>query len=340
MRICILSEFFYPDNTGGTGTVLTDLVRSLNRIDRALEIDVVTSRNLYRQTKANLPASECWNGVNIHRVATPHPNSLPTPLRLVANLLFCLAAIIKLVPLGGYDVVLVGTAPPMVALAAHMLRRLKGIPFVYIIYDLEPDRLVTMKMLPHNHLVTRIFRQSQKRWLHSAAKVVVLGQYMGEHLTETYGLSAQNIEVIPIGSDPREIVPGPKQSKFRTEHGLQGFVVLYSGNFGRYHNFNTILDAAKMLQDQRPDIQFVLVGGGAQKDHIASRILGKTWKTCISLILSLKKLTQIFWLPPMSRWSHWSRAWKGFVCPANCTAFLRRAVRLPPSSRRNRKWRV
>ena len=66
MRIFILSEFFYPDNTGGTGTVLSDLVRALRRIDPDQEIEVVTSRNLYRQAKVNLAATEDWNGVSIH----------------------------------------------------------------------------------------------------------------------------------------------------------------------------------------------------------------------------------------------------------------------------------
>ena len=272
MRVCILSEFFFPDNTGGTGTVLSDLVRTLRRVDPDLKIDVVTSRNLYRQTDAKLPAFEDWNGVNIHRLAAPHPNGLPTPLRLLANLSFCASALLKLISLGDYDVVLVGTAPPMTALAAQALERLKGIPFVYVVYDLEPDRSVTMKMLTPNHPAVRLFRRGQKSWLLSAAKVVVLGQYMGEYLSETYDLPARNVEVIPIGADPEEIVPGPKQSRFRAEQGLEGFVVLYSGNFGRYHNFDTILDAAKALRDSRPDIRFVLVGGGAQKEHIATRI--------------------------------------------------------------------
>ena len=272
MRICILSEFFYPDDTGGTGTVLSDLVRTIRRTDPDLEIEVVTSRNLYRQAKANLARSEDWDGVSIHRLATPHPNGLPAPLRLLANLSFCLAALVKLLRLGDYDVILVGTAPPMAALAARALNRLKGIPFVYVVYDLEPDRSVTMKMLTPNHPAVRLFRRHQKRWLLSAAKVVVLGQYMGEYVTQTYGLPARHVEVIPIGADPQEIVPGSKQSRFRAEQGLDGFVVLYSGNFGRYHNFDTILDAAKALGETRPDIRFVLVGGGAQKDHIAARI--------------------------------------------------------------------
>ena len=280
MRICIVNEFFYPDSTGGTGTVLSDLVRSLRESVNDIEIDVITSNNLYRESGVKLTASEDWNGVSISRIATPRPNGLPTPLRLVANLLFCLLALGKLARRGRYDALLISTAPPMLAMSAQFLQWLNGTPFLYIVYDLEPDRSVTMKMLPAKHPLVRLFRNRQKRWLHSAAKVVVLGRCMREYLSAAYSLPEEKVEVIPIGSDPNEIVPASHATRFRAKHSLEGFVVLYSGNFGRYHDFDTVLDAAKGLADKglaegTTNIQFVLVGGGAQKEHIAHRIAGE-----------------------------------------------------------------
>ena len=272
MRICIVNEYFYPDCTGGTGTVLSDLVSSLRETFDDVEVDVVTSKNLYRQQGVSLPAYEEWNGVRIFRIATPRPNGLPPTLRLVANLLFCFFALLKLAQLGRYDTLLIGTAPPMVAMCAQFLKWLKGTPFVYVVYDLEPDRSVTLKMLTAGSVPARIFRSAQKRWLHSAAKVIVLGRCMQERLRAAYALPPGKVEVIPIGSSPEEIVPSGKQSRFRKKNHIEGFVVLYSGNFGRYHNFDTILDAAKTLGESRPDIQFVLVGDGSQKEHIAKRI--------------------------------------------------------------------
>lgn len=272
MRICIVNEFFYPDNTGGTGTVLSDLVRSLREIDPALEVDVVTSNNLYRQAQRKLPAFEEWKGVRVHRLANPHPNSLPMPLRVGANLLFCASALTKLLFLRPHDAVLVGTAPPMVAMVAQALKRIRKTPFVYIVYDLEPDRSVTMKVFPPKHPFVRVLQSAQRRWLNAAAKVVVLSEYMGEHLTQAYGVPQKNIASISIGSDPQEIVPGSKSSRFRARHGISGFLVLYSGNFGRYHNFDTVLDAARLLRDTHPQIGFALVGDGAQKGHIVQRV--------------------------------------------------------------------
>ena len=276
MRICIVNEFFYPDSTGGTGTVLSDLVRSLRESVSDMEIDVVTSKNLYREPGVKLSAQEDWGGVSIYRLATPRPNGLPTPLRLIANLLFCLFALGRLARLGRYDALVIGTAPPMLAMTAQAIHWLNGTPFIYIVYDLEPDRSVTMKMLAATHPLVRFFRNRQKRWLHSAAKVVVLGRCMQEYLGAAYNLPKEKVEVIPIGSDPNEIIPAPHKTRFRAEHGLEGFIVLYSGNFGRYHDFDTILDAAQVLKAGTTNIQFVLVGGGAQKEHIAHRIASES----------------------------------------------------------------
>lgn len=272
MRICIVNEFFYPDSTGGTGAVLTDLVRALRDSHDDMQIDVITSNKLYRESAAALPAYEAWNGVNIYRLATPRPNGLAMPLRLAANVLFCLLALGKLLRLGHCDALLIGTAPPMIAMTAQALGRLRQTPFVYIVYDLEPDRSVTMGVVRQAHPAVRLFRAGQRRWLHSAAKVVVLGRCMRERVAQAYDLPEHKTEVIPIGSNPVEIAPGARVSRFRARHGIEGFVALYAGNFGRYHNFDTILDAAKQLHRASSGVQFILVGGGAQKEHIAGRV--------------------------------------------------------------------
>jgi hypothetical protein len=48
--------------------------------------------------------------------------------------------------------------------------------------------------------------------------------------------------------------------------------MLYSGNFGRYHDFNALLDAARNLRNTRNDIQFLLVGNGPKREQIEERI--------------------------------------------------------------------
>ena len=272
MRVCIVNEFFHPDNTGGTGTVLSDLARTLRRNHPDVSIDVVTSRNLYRDKTTCLPKTENWNGINIHRLATPHTGGTTTFQRLAINSIFSLFALWTLLTRRPYDLVIIGTAPPSLAVTAHALKKITGTPYFYVIYDLDPDRAVTMGVLSKNSPIARILRRAQKRWLHAAAKTIVLGRCMQEYLANTYLLPSSKTVVIPIGADADEIVPGHKQSRFRQKHALTGFIVSYSGNFGRYHDFDTILNAAKQLHELDSNITFMLCGEGAQKAHVEQRI--------------------------------------------------------------------
>jgi len=281
LRICIINEFFWPDNTGGTGTVLSELVQALREQFPQIQIDVITSRNRYRSASegdsALLPAQETWNGVRIQRVNCAVATGKKAVARLIANTQFMAGALLALMRRHRqkpYNMVLVGTAPPTLAVAAKLFRAVTGVPYLYVVYDLDPDRAIVMHVLSAKSPFAYVLRILQKQWLHSAGCVVVLGRCMREYLTRTYALPAHKIAVIPPGSDPNEIVPSVREnSDFRRKHGLSdNFVVCYSGNFGRYHNFDTMLDAAKDLQIELPQVRFVLVGGGAQNNHIRDRV--------------------------------------------------------------------
>jgi len=270
MRICIVNEYFHPDSTGGTGTELSNLARNLCDNYDDVEIDVITSRNLYRTEVTTLPSRECWDGINIYRVATPRPSKTSTKARLAANFLFSAAATLQLLR-RRYDVLIVATAPPTTPIAARAYKRLTGTPYIYIVYDLYPDIAVALQAISKESRLTRIFHRMQKTWLHGASRTIVLGRCMQDYLGRHYSLDDRNIQVIPIGSDPELIRPMPRSTRFRAANDLKDFVVLYAGNFGRHQNFDTIIDAAKRIGAVRNDISFVFVGDGAQKEYITNR---------------------------------------------------------------------
>ena len=272
MRICVINEFFYPDSTGGTGTVLSDLARVMKDRYADVDIDVITSTNLYRKTVDSLPKVEDWDGISIYRVPSPHPNVQSIAERVKANIAFTFTALRKLFQLGKYDLIVIGTAPPMIAFAATFYKMKTATPFVYIVYDLEPDRSINMRVFSKTNIAVRLFRAFQQSWLNAASRIVVLGRCMRDFVSAAYSLPADKIDFIPIGANDYDIVPRNRQSGFRRKHEISGFVVLYTGNFGRYHNFDTVLDAAKQLRQNNAEIKFVLVGGGIQEAHIVSRI--------------------------------------------------------------------
>ncbi len=268
MRIGVVSEYF--DRTGSTPTVLHDLVGYMREHHVDMTFDIVSSANEYRGN-SRLERHEKFDGIEITRLGTPKSNRPSTVARLSAGFVFTAAAFAELMRRPKHDVLLVVTNPPSLAMAAHAVRKLRGTPYVYLVHDLYPDVANVLGVLEASSPASRILHRSQKQWLSAASRVIVLGRCMREYVAEKYSLSADNIDVIPNWSDPRQIVPAAT-SRFRTEHNLEGIVALYSGNFGKHQDFDVILDAAKILQAKGSPVSFALAGKGAQEAHIAARL--------------------------------------------------------------------
>ena len=275
MRICLISEYFYPDSGGGTGTVLSNLTRHLKDSYGDVEIDVITSRHLYRAApgaQQNLTSRENWDGIGIERLSTPRPHATNIKKRLMANLRFSWAALRAVIGRHRYDLVLVSTAPPTAPMTAKALLGMTKTPYAYIVYDLFPDVAVALGVLEADSRPAQALYKAQRGWLHSAHRTVVLGRCMADHLVQTYQLPRHRIEVIAVGADSRQVEPKPRETQFRAANNLEDFVVLWAGNFGHHQNFDAILDAAVNLKQSGRRVTFVFVGDGAKREYIANRI--------------------------------------------------------------------
>lgn len=277
MKICFISEYFYPDTGGSTGTILTNLTRYLKDHYPDLEIDVVTSKNMYRQElfahdRSALASEEVWDGIRIYRVDTPRTKVKSTAKRLLAGAWFAQAILLRLLQLRRYDRLVVVTNPPMLVMAARGLAALRGTPYLYLIHDLFPDLGIALGQLSPRSRIVRYCRALQRGWLLRAETVIVLGRCMKEYLARQYGVEEDRVAVIPNWADT-ELISGRKGlTVFRKRHGLEGLIALYSGNLGQFQNFDDLLDASRILAEQEVPLTLVFVGGGAKRDHIARRI--------------------------------------------------------------------
>ncbi|MDH3380593.1 MAG: glycosyltransferase family 4 protein, partial [Gammaproteobacteria bacterium] len=115
------------------------------------------------------------------------------------------------------------------------------------------------------------------RWLRNislrgASMNIVLSQGMLECITKQ-DVNLENIKVIHNWADGDQIHPiSRKENSLRQSWNLQDkFVVGYSGNMGRAHEFGTIIGAMKQLKnDDR--IVFLLIGGGAGRKLLENAV--------------------------------------------------------------------
>ena len=271
LKLMLLNEFFYPDSQGGSGSATAYFSRRLAQ-EYNVDITTVTSIYAYRDESVKYTKYEEWLGIKIHRVSAPNWGRLKSIKRLVGNIVLTFSVAWKAIRLPKADVTLVVTNPMVLPMAAKIIRTVRGTPYVYMIYDLEPDRIVALGVKPADSRFVKLFRSMQKKWLHNATKVIAIGRCMRERLVTGYDLNPTMIDVVEIGADPYAVVPQGKNTKFRAKNNIEGFVVMYSGNFGRYHDFDTLLGAAEQLKSTHPDVRFVLVGRGFKQEHIENEI--------------------------------------------------------------------
>jgi len=289
MRLVFVNRFFHPDHSA-TSQMLTDLCFALAA--RGHEVHVVTSRLRYDDPSTALPANETVSGVAVHRVWTSRFGRGMLLGRAMDYLTFYLSALWWLVRLADATAILVAkTDPPMMSVVAALAARATGARLVNWTQDLFPEVAVAVGMRAMRPALARWLAAVRDWSLQCAVCNVAIGERMRERLLAR-GLPDSKIAVIHNWADGAVIVPeasaarrakaapcgeeggdpgvrgGTPGNPLRGEWGLDGkFVIGYSGNLGRVHEFATTLEAAGRLAD-REDVVFLFIGGGHQLDSL------------------------------------------------------------------------
>ncbi len=264
-RLGLLCQHFYPEMKG-TGLHMTELATSLARRGWRLRVycSYPTGPIADEDRKRELLGDH--EGVEVVRVRPLGRHEGGIVARLVFGVSYMIAIAFRIVrdrqELAG---LIVTTSPPFVGLAALLARRLFAIPYVQIGYDLFPDSAVHMGAIGANSPITRIWRRVTRAIFRGAALVVAIGRDMAEIVAAMVGSRAKVI-IIPNWSDEAKVWPMPRaENAFVRAHGLRDkTVVQYSGNLGRNHDIECLIEAAKLLADD-PRVVFQFVGGGAKK---------------------------------------------------------------------------
>ncbi|MBV8336506.1 MAG: glycosyltransferase family 4 protein [Alphaproteobacteria bacterium] len=269
-RVIFLNRYFFPDHSA-TSQILTDLAFHL--AGDGIQVHVVTSRQRYDDPEALLPEAESIGGVAISRISTTRFGRSSLIGRGFDYLSFyrsaCLAALAGAEP---GDVLVAKTDPPLLCIAAAQAARRRGLHLVNWLQDLYPEVAAKLGMPLVQGPLGRALMQLRDASLRAAAANVVVGEHMAEVLRNR-GVSPDTIHVIPNWCDDEEIRPvAPFDNPLRREWGLEDrFVVGYSGNLGRAHEFETTLAAAERLRNDK-FVCFLFIGGGKKFDGLAHAV--------------------------------------------------------------------
>jgi colanic acid biosynthesis glycosyl transferase WcaI len=269
-NIFFVNRYFHPDQSA-TSQLLTDLASALAQ--SGFNVHVICSRQLYNDPHAHLSSSEAIRGVNVHRVPTTRFGRSRLVGRALDYMTFygsCAFAMMRLLRQG--DTVVAKTDPPLISIVAMAVARLKGAHLINWLQDIFPEVASLLGANPLPRALDAVLRRVRNLSLKSAIVNVVLGGRMRERLRHL-GISTERIRVVENWA---ELDPdSPKavdRSHLRARLGLtREFVVGYSGNLGRAHEYVTLLDAAVLLRSD-PGIVFLMIGSGAGMTQLAQAV--------------------------------------------------------------------
>ena len=263
-RLSIITQF-YPPDYAATGQLIQELATQLRASN--IEVSVFTGQPGYAFSQENAPAVETVKGVKVKRSRTSRLWSGRITGKAVNGVIFCLRTALHILRHRKQnDVLLITTAPPFLAVVGYLANLICGVSYVCLVYDLYPDVATEFGLIGENHPIAKFWNWVNGKVWRRAKSIIVLSDTMKNRITAKHPEVDSKIVIIHNWADASWIKPlAKKQNWFACEHGIDGkFTVLYSGNLGRCHDVDTIIDTIKLLKDE--PIQFVFIGAGAKQE--------------------------------------------------------------------------
>ncbi|WP_251965233.1 glycosyltransferase family 4 protein [Salinibacter ruber] len=263
--ILFINQHYWPD-LASTAQHLTDLAEYL--VEQGVDVHVLCSRGHYLSGSMEVPAEETHNGVHVHRVRATAFGRDTILGRITDYASFYSSTLARVLAGSAYDYIVTLTTPPLLPLVGAIAQRVRGQAYGVWSMDLHPDAEVATGMLEGDGAPARLLHALNDAGYRNADFVVDLGTYMKRRIHKK-GVPDDRLHTIPVWNKKEEIAPiAHDENPLRHELGLDDkFVIMYSGNAGRAHRFEEVLATMKRL-DGHPEIEFVFVGEGPQKERI------------------------------------------------------------------------
>ena len=282
IRLSIITQF-YPPDYAATGQLIEELATHLAR--QGMQVHIFTGQPGYAFGQSYAPPIEQLEKILVQRSRSSRILSQRIRGKAINGLLFFLRSGLHLLRnSSSRDILMLTTAPPFLSLLGYFANVCFGIPYVCLLYDLYPDVAVELNVVSSKNLLVRLWNYINNVIWRKAQTIVVLSPSMKKRVeTKCPEIPSEKISVIHSWANPNRIIPIPKhQNWFSHQYNLvEKFSVLYSGNMGRCHDMDTILDAAWQLKDE--PIQFVFIGNGAKRQALRDRVRTLGLKNCLFL---------------------------------------------------------
>jgi glycosyltransferase involved in cell wall biosynthesis len=269
MRILYLSQYFPPE-AGATQTRAYEMARNWvrlgHRVTMLTEIPNHPAGIILPAYRGKLVERADLEGIDVIRVWVKASPLKSLPNRMLFYISFMVNAMLAglLLARGRYDLIYATSPPLFVGGAALGLSYLRRIPLAFEVRDLWPESAVALGEISSRRAIAWATRLEEACYLRARA-IVVVTQGIQHRLTER-GVPAEKVHLIPNGANVELFrFRSHGRERVRSELGLGNkFLAIYAGIHGVAQGLETVVEAARQLQDSL-HIHFLLVGDGPTK---------------------------------------------------------------------------
>jgi colanic acid biosynthesis glycosyl transferase WcaI len=263
LRIAYVTQWFEPEPNVLKGVAFVQALQAAGN-----EVTVVTGfpnypeGRIYPGYRLRPIEREIIDGVQVVRLPL-YPSHDRSSLRRSLNFLSFFVSVFAYLALrrSRFDLAYVYHPPITVALAAALLK----IPFVLDVQDLWPDTIAATGMRGASKLQRPLGACCRFVYRRAAA---IVAQSEGIRVTLVRrGVPPEKITVIRNWVDPRF-------EGIRHPHAESGpFRLVYAGNLGRAQQLRNLVEAAAILQCDRPGIGIKLYGSGIDEAELRMMVM-------------------------------------------------------------------
>jgi len=273
MRILILTQWFDPEPTFKGLLFAKELRKSGHEVEVLTGFPNYPGGKLYDGYKIKFFQREMISGIPVIRVPLYPSHDSNSIKRILNYISFALSAsLLGVFLVKRADVIYVYHPPATIGLPALFLRLFYRAPFVYDIQDLWPDTLAASGMLDNSAALWITGKWC--RFIYSqAAKIVVLSPGFKEILIRR-GVPGHKVEVIYNWCEDDKIQATARNEGLARELGMsERFNIVFAGTMGKAQVLDAVLEAALLLRNKLPKVQFVFVGGGIDVDRLKEKAI-------------------------------------------------------------------
>lgn len=273
VKILVISQYFWPEPF-----IINHLVKTL--VDQGHELNVFTGKpnypdgQIYPSYSAKGLQKEFFcHGVEVVRVPL-RPRGSASSLNLARNYLSFILSSIRYFPRlirnKDIDVILVYAPSPITSvIPAIFVKWLKKAHLAIWVQDLWPESLAAtghvrnrLALTLVGWLVNWIYRCTDTLLIQSRAFQASIEKRADPHKIVYYPNSMHRPDcTITTQTRPSELLIQQLDTSFS---------IVFAGNLGKAQSLQTIVEAAKQLQDL-PDVRFFFVGSGSMSDWLAEQ---------------------------------------------------------------------